>query len=128
MENEYTVKIFNDGTRYHYKNNLLHREIGPAILIPEDKQYFKDLSDRHLYKEIFVDEDAPWKIFNQKPIIYLPQPLGSFKRYHTMPVYYLNGEALSDEEFVKVKAKLVLKNELSSDLPMNQTTNKPPKI
>jgi hypothetical protein len=126
--NEYIVKVYNDGSRYYYRNGLLHRETGPAILIPEDQKYFNESNDDHLYKEAIVEEDAPYKIFNQKPIMYLPQPTGSFKRYHTMPVYYLNGEGYSDEEFAKIKAKLVLKNELSIELPKTESNSKKLKI
>lgn len=40
---EYTVKVFNDGTRYWYKDGKLHREDGPAVESNDGtKRWYKD--------------------------------------------------------------------------------------
>lgn len=129
MKDEYIVKVFNDGTRHYYKNDRLHREIGPARLIPEDKEYFTDLSDEHLYKEVILDQDPPHKVLNNTPpVMYVTKKDGSVDRFRTIPIYYLEGQTLTNEEFAKIKAKLVLKNELSVELPTTESSSKKLKI
>jgi hypothetical protein len=124
MEDQYIVKVFNDGTRYYYKNEQLHREIGPAILIPDNKKYFNDLSDSHLYKEVFAKEAAPCKIFNKKPIMPVYQANGTMC-FTVMPVHYLEGQTVTEEEFHIMVLKINLEKELSQE---NQNESKRPKI
>ena len=53
---EYTVKVYNDGTKYWYLNGNLHREDGPAIEYPDGyKEWYlngKEYTEAQWKKEI----------------------------------------------------------------------------
>lgn len=106
LENNYIVNIKSDGTSYYFKNGLLHRENGPAITNPIDKDKYFNLSDESLYiKEItsHLEEDDLWEY-----PVYLFVPTS----------YYLNGIQYSKEEFTAIK----LTKELAIELAQTQET------
>jgi hypothetical protein len=104
LTDNYVVNIKSDGTSYYFKNGLLHRENGPAITNPLDKDKYLNLSDETLYiKEItshlqestYLEEDD----LGDSPV-----------QLFIATSYYLNGMKYSKEEFIarKLKKELIL--------------------
>jgi hypothetical protein len=125
----YTVFIFRGGERFYFKNNQLHRELGPAIIGPltvRKKNYedlYVNLGDEILYKQIFV------KSRNKKDDSFLFKFADGSELKMTSPIkyiydsaYYLNDITYSEKEFIEFKIKK-FKDELSNDLSVNQTNN-----
>jgi hypothetical protein len=44
---EYTVKVFDDGSKYWYQNDKLHREDGPAVEWADGSKYWYLNGERH---------------------------------------------------------------------------------
>ena len=124
MENkdEYTVKIcinkeFYRTDYYFYKNGLLHREAGPAILLGLNKVEFDKLEDNHLYKEELIFKRVP-PGYECKYVRATPPAIAVVK-------HYLNGIAYQTEKEFNI-AKF--NKELEQELPVTKLTNKKPKI
>jgi hypothetical protein len=102
MENqdEYILKIQDDGTRFYYKNNKLHREAGPALINRRDVEKFSNLVDEHLYKE--VHKKRPKKELKMVTIETENGPIFTYEgpiEYHYSTEYYLDGKTYQEEEF-----------------------------
>jgi hypothetical protein len=80
---EYTVKVFDNGTRYWYLNGKYHREDGPAIEWADGSNEWWLNGERHR-------EDGP-----------------AIEYSDLTPEWWLNGEKYTEEEFNKktLKAK-----------------------
>ena len=79
---EYTVEVFNNGTRCWYLNGHLHREDGPAIEHADGSRCWYLNSERHR-------EDGP--------AIEYPDGTGW---------WFLNDEEYTEKEFLKKTAKV----------------------
>jgi hypothetical protein len=127
---EYIVKICNngDGGCYFYKNGLLHRESGAAIVLIS-KDELDRLADKKLYKIEIIEEDSPPDYQDQFVSVDLEpgQNLG-FNRARTNAIHYLNGKPYSQQDFESIKSKLDLKKEIDSELPITQPATKKAKI
>ena len=124
LKDNYVVNIKSDGTSYYFKNGLLHRENGPAIINATDKEKYSNLLDESLYiKEItthlqeatYLEEEDLWEY-----------PVYLF----IATSYYLNGIKYSKDEFVARKFRKELAIELENQLnhPHNQTEIKKIKV
>lgn len=99
-QDEYIVKIYDDGTRFYYKNNKLHREAGPAIINSKHVEYYINLVDEHLYKE--VHQKTPKKEGKMITIETESGPIITYEgpiEYHYSTEYYLEGKPYKKEEF-----------------------------
>jgi hypothetical protein len=119
-EDEYIVKIHDDGTRFYYKNKQLHRETGPAVINPKDVEKYKDLSDESLYQEVHVSNPSKKGKMNtiyteNGPIITYESPIEHI--YST--AFYLNDIPYLENEFNAI----ILEKELQ-----NSNNNKSKKI
>lgn len=117
---EYIVKKCYNGKGgfFYYKNGKLHREAGPAIIFPKLKD--NDLGDDNLYKEEIVSTMNPYGYFAQ----YVVED-----RYEKTPAkYYIEGKPYTQKEFQEIKAKLELKNELYTELPVTQSNKQKAKL
>jgi len=79
---EYTVKVYDNGSRFWYLNGKLHREDGPAIEYTDGTRIWWLDGKRHR-------EDGP-AIENADGTRY----------------WYLNGEDYTEEDFIKKTAKV----------------------
>jgi hypothetical protein len=118
MADQYIVKIcatsqFELNDYYFYKNGLLHREEGPAVLLGLNEDSFYKIKGRKLYKEEFI----PYKFPPGYEIKYVNSRSPAIKPAS----YYLNNEPYTEEEFNNIKSKLALKNELNNELPCSQS-------
>ncbi len=109
-QDEYTVTLLNKHLCY-FKNGLLHREDGPALVHFDDEAnliaYMTDkdnIKDYSLYKEISNEE------IDKKNI---PAFVAFNLSYLGQTCYYLKGSRYSKEEFEAVK----LNNQLEIELP-----------
>lgn len=143
-QDEYLVYTKSIGTKLYYKNKKLHREAGPAIVIPEDIDKYKQLSDSDLY----IPTDQPvetvtvksndekrddstkittMKILKQRwsslPLIYtLEDPIEY--NYDFFSSYWLEGKSYSKEEFTSI----MLKKEMEQELPTSEHQPKKLKV
>ncbi len=122
---EYIVKIcnksiFDEGDYYFYKNGLLHREEGSAIILQFSTNKFKSLNDKDLYKEEIIT--------NKFPQDYKFKYLEIGDSGVSLATHYLNGIHYSQEQFEKIKEKLDLKNELNNELSITKNNTQKPKI
>lgn len=129
---EYILKkcSFGTGTYFYYKNGLLHREAGPAIVSAYNISRIKPnkyphLNDSHLYKQEIVNEIAPK---NYIGIQITEEGQQGLCHEITDAVYYLEGEPYTKKQFEKVKEKLDLKNQLNVELPITQQIIKKTKV
>lgn len=119
------------GSYFFYKNGLLHREVGPAVLLEEleDKSPFLNLGDEHLYTVEILESGSPKdykeaRLFERTYLANLSYSVDSIiVLYH-----YLNGKPYTKKRFEEIKVKLDVKNELDKELPITETTNKKMKI
>jgi hypothetical protein len=123
------VKICYNGQKdcYFYKNGLLHREIGPAIIIGATKDDLINLEDSHLYKQEIIKAGFP----PNYSIKFLLESMPGTTNSETQVVnatYYLKGEPYTEEEFMEAKAKLDLKKDLDNELSITQLNPKKVKI
>lgn len=102
---EYTVKVYDDGTKEWYLNGKLHREDGPAIeWANDDKSWY--LNDK-LHRE-----DGPAFEYNGAKEWWLNGKLhredGPAVEYAIdgHKFWYLNGVEYSEEEFIKKTTKV----------------------
>lgn len=143
-KDEYLVYTKPVGTKLYYKNKKLHREAGPAIVIPEDLDKYSQLSDSDLYiptdqpvetitvKSNDEKRDASTKITTMKilkrrrsslPLIYsLEDPIEY--NYDFFSSYWLEGKNYSKEEFTSI----MLKKEMEQELPTSEYQPKKLKI
>jgi hypothetical protein len=128
-QDTYIVKRTMDGTGacFFYKNGLLHREAGPAIVTLSDRDTCLQLGDEHLYKEESISGNFP-EDYKFEYILENKYIDGRKAQVHTIPVCYLDGKPYSNEEFQEIKTKLDLKTELNSELPSIHSNNKKAKI
>jgi hypothetical protein len=132
---EYILKrgFGGSGAYFFYKNGLLHREVGPAIIFEETEEEYKNrflnLGDEHLYKEEIINSKYPLdykeELFQEK--VYIPS-LKYAVDSHIVFSHYLNGKPYTPNEFKQIKVRLDLKNELNTELPNNHSNIKKPKV
>lgn len=126
MENdEYVVIISGNKSKHYYKNGLLHREVGPAIVTSYNKETYSGLSDEHLYKEVLVQSFTP---SGYKPIYVTEEIEDSPRMPYRKAIYYLDGNAYAKRDFDKRITQMNLKNDLNTELLVNQSNTKKPKI
>lgn len=119
---EYIVYINDYQTRYYYKNGLLHRESGPAVIKRNEIELYQNLIDKQPYKEIMLNTyNAPKNYEGQ----FLPN---ENKLTWYTATHYLEGKPYSQKDFEEIKGKIDLKNELSSELTKNESKSKNLKI
>lgn len=125
------VKICNNGEKdcYFYSDNLLHREEGPAIILNAGQDDLLKLKDGHLYKKETIEAELPPNYSAKFLLESTPIPnTNTFEGKIIDATYYLRGEAYTEEEFIEAKAKIDLKNDLSSELSLNNNHTKKPKV
>jgi len=119
MENteEYIVQKCKNGkgSLFFYKNGLLHREAGPAIVTFPNRKTLTKLGDENLYKEKIVKSDFP-EHYSPDPIDKSELINGKIALIHSIAIFYLEGKPYSQEEFEQIKGTFILKNELSKEL------------
>lgn len=114
----------NSNADFYYKNKLLHREAGPAIVVHGDTDKYSNLSDKKLYKRV-TEPVVP-----QKMVTYIEQYYQKEIRFVEKPFipscskYFLDDKDYLKEEF----DALVLEKELSHTMPINQAKAKRLKI
>lgn len=130
MDN-YIVKICQNGKGgcYFYKNNVLHREAGPAVLKNITKNEFEQLADKDLYQEEIIPELFP----SDYQISFLEEPppandKSGFAGSIIDAIYYLDGVPILEEEFKINRSRIKLKDELSTELSLSQSSNKKSKV
>jgi hypothetical protein len=125
----YIIKRTRNGTGacFFYKNGLLHRELGPAIVTLANRDDLLNLGDEYLYKEISIDSKFPNDYI---PIYILENQCinDRMTQVYSIAVYYLNGQAYSKKEFNEAKIKLDLKKELDKELNIVQSNIKKTKV
>lgn len=126
---EYVVKkcLNGNGSYFYYKNNQLHREVGPAIVTLENKEECINLGDENLYKEEIISEEFPHN-YNREYINEIEMIDGRLAQVYTIPIFYLHGKPYSYKNFEEILEKLELKNELMEELPTTQNNTKKPKV
>lgn len=128
-KDNYIVKRTRNGTGacFFYKNGTLHREAGPAIVTLSNREHFLQLGDEELYKEEHISTDFPdgysYEYLQQEEIID-----GHLAKFTTIPIFYLNGQPYTEEEFNKIKLTLELKNELNNELLSSTNSVKKAKV
>lgn len=128
-QDKYIVKRTRGGTGvlFFYKNDLLHREAGPAIVTPSNMDIYLQLGDEHLYEMESINTDFPdgynYEYIKEEEIIN-----GRLAQVAAIPIFYVEGEPYTHKEFQEIKSRLDLKNELNSELSTIQTNNKKAKI
>lgn len=116
-----------NGTHFYYKNGLLHREAGPAILSRYKRKFFSNLGDEGLYKEEILQEDQP-SDYDIDIINELEENVDDIMDMVVVAKYYLEGQAYASHEFKDIVTKLALKNELDNELASSIHNNKRVKI
>lgn len=125
---EYIVKkcSYGNGVYFYYKNGKLHREAGPAIVSSYDIGRIKGRKpkDESLYKEEIVKESVPIEHINVDVVddsnVLCPELYPA--------TYYLEGQAYTKKQFDELKAIIDMKNELSTELLVNENHSKKVKI
>lgn len=127
--NNYVVKKFGgaNGDHFYYKNGLLHREAGPAILSRFKRRFFQNLGDEGLYKEEILQGNSP-SDYEPEIITELSENIDNISDTMMVAIYYLEGQAYTSDEFKDIKAKLDLKKELYSELDSSSNSIKKAKI
>lgn len=123
MEDSYVVKICSTGQfelndYYFYKDNLLHRETGPAVILGLTKEKFDKLVDKELYKQELIQSKFP-PGYQIKYVRVISPAI-------RVASYYLYNEPYTEEEFNKIKFTLELKKELNDELQSHQSDPKKP--
>lgn len=125
---EYIVKkcSYGKGVYFYYKNGKLHRENGPAIVSSYDIGRIKGRKpkDESLYKEEIVKESVPIEHMN----IHIVDDSPGLCPEIYPATYYLEGQAYTKKQFDELKAKIDIKNELSSELSVTLSKTKKAKI
>jgi hypothetical protein len=110
--NQYVIE-YNGVNLYYYKNNKLHREVGPAIFSVEDMDSYYKLGDEDLYVMKYVN----------------PKKSTAKKQY--TPGYCLDNLQYNKDGFefaLKQKNIERLHNNLSNQLSTNDNQSKKIKI
>ena len=102
---EYTVKVYDNGTKHWYLNGNLHREDGPACEHPDGTKYWY-LNDK-LHRE---DGPAVERADGTK-LWYLNDKLHredgpAFEYPDGRKLWFLNGEECTEEEFLKKTSRI----------------------
>ncbi len=114
---QYIIIVSRNKTKYYYKNSVLHREEGPAIIHKFHQDKHLDLPDEHLYKIVEIEDLMP-KGYKD---IYVGEDVEDSSRVPFRPArYYLDGKPYSKKEFEQIKEKMDLKKELNNELNLNQ--------
>jgi hypothetical protein len=130
MDN-YIVKICQSGKGgfYFYKNDMLHREAGPAVLKNMTKDEFDQLDDKELYQKEITNTLLPpgyqANFLFEKPLAYDNSGYGGSI---VDAIYYLDGEPFLEEEFKRNISKIKLKDELSQELSISKELTQKAKI
>jgi hypothetical protein len=150
QKDQYQLYINSNGVRFYYKNKKLHREDGPAIVIPKDVEKYSQLKDNTLYKKsiapIINHEGAITKYINNMYgtdekkcngnvfLDYLNNQnnfwnqndmvLQKYELAWNKSAFFLEDKEYSEEEFKKFQAKKI-KDELQNELPVENTNSKP---
>jgi hypothetical protein len=128
-EDIYIIKRTNNGIGacFFYKNGLLHREVGPAVVTLANRDEFLNLGDESLYKETPIDSKFP-NGYKPENIFVEDNIKGKNVLVYSIAIYYLNGQAYSYKEFEEAKIKLDLKKELDKELDTSQSNIKRSKV
>jgi len=118
---KYVVKkcLSGRGALFFYKNDLLHREAGPAIIMSPPISPNLNLGDEHLYTIEFLSETQPPQYVRSKLIKLVGAGISKF----VTAIYYLEGQPYTKEDFEKLKAKIDLKENLFNELLINESQN-----
>jgi hypothetical protein len=122
QKDQYIVYINEYKTRYYYKNDLLHREAGPAIVRGSLVENYEHLVDKQPYEEIMLHIYGVPKGYESQYLRYEDR-----LEYYTA-MYYLEGKPYSQKDFEKIKTIIDLQDELNDKLPINLSNNKKNKI
>lgn len=129
-QDEYVFYDKEDGARFYFKNKKLHREAGPAIVVPNEREKYINLIDESLYKPIPVvktqsisSQSYYEDVFSENGSVYRPNLIYNL---YAVPKseYYLDGTNYPEKKF----NVLVLKNQLENQLGQQQNTTKKTKI
>ncbi len=117
MEDKYKVKLVDKFICY-YKNDKLHREIGPAVFLLEKKEEYFYLADQSLYHEYMMrKEEFKWGKFFELALDNAEQP-----------GYYLDGIKYDKIIWDSLIEKKELNQDLINELPKIEEKYKKPKI
>jgi hypothetical protein len=103
---EYTVKVFENETKFWYLNGKRHREDGPAVEYANgEKRWFLD-NKRHREDgpaEEYANGDKVWYLNDERhredgPAVELANQSHNGGKY-----WYLNGQELTEKEFLSRK-------------------------
>lgn len=112
MKDKYQVYIRKEGTRVYYKNGLIHREAGPAVVRVEDIELYTNLSDKGLHEETF--KQVANDMF-----------CASHKDYKSnVSSYFLEGKLYEQDEFDII----IFNKRLEKELPLSELNDKKVKI
>jgi len=120
---EYILRVYENGTgaHYYYKNGMLHREAGSAILNPFEVKRYTEEPDKDLYRKEIVEDMSPNKTQANDPF-----GLGIKTMYYSISHLYLEGVRYNRPEFEKMLEILKQKRQLEAEL--NQSIEKPKKV
>lgn len=119
-ENEYLVYIAENGMRYYYKNQKLHREDAPAIISPVDENMpnYLALASESLYKvvkEPVCPEDCIYMetvtLSDNIQVTRKGPPIISRRS-----IYCFEGDKYSKEDFDRIIFKNNMEKELNSKI------------
>jgi hypothetical protein len=116
MEDTYIVTMIEQYICY-FKNGLLHRELGPAVYLKEDKEEYENSLDKALYKPSILESNIE--------MLFL---FFDFSVQKSPPYYYLNGDLYDKEIFNAIIEKQEIKKELSTELLGSQNIIKRTKL
>lgn len=116
-----------NGAYFYYKNGLLHREAGPAIVTVSNMEELTSLGDEYLYQEEILSTQFPegYIVERQNEIQNIN---GNLTLVFAIAMFYLEGKPYTQQDFEEIKSKLDLKNELITELPSKKINNKQIKV
>jgi hypothetical protein len=120
-EDIYTIHIV-EGGRIYLKNNLLHREAGPAFVPTSSVHLYGSLSDHSLYK-LISNSPATINALNN----FLKEPI-NFIINNKIPYFFLEGFYYDRREFYSLMEKKHINKELHRELPISNINNKKIKL
>lgn len=109
------------GLIYYFKDGLLHRENGPAIISEKHKEQYLNLGDEDLYKP----SQSGTSVIDDRLLAFI---LLSHAATPEINFYYLNGVHHTEEEFNSILDKKKLHKDLNNDLISNQNNSKKLKV
>lgn len=150
-KDQYELYINKSGVIFYYKNKKLHREFGPAIVIPRDAERYTNLEDKDLYKKSispiinhegslskYLDNTSKSSGKSCKNSNIFGDYLDSQNNFwnqndfvlqkHELAwnksTFYLEDKEYTEEQFKRIQVKK-LKDELQNELPTETTQSKP---